>query len=567
MAQKTNKTNANEVNVTIANTNQTMALQNSNNINQVIANQIQNIYNQNALSKQSALAQSINYSFSLKYNQWYYASLPAAVYDYENRIIRPLANLHDGYLSTIHNTQQGVFSTNLAASLVSGISNSIWRAYKGFKYDGKNDTQTVLKTMEKWAKIARFTTEWKKAITYATMLGTAALKVNYIDGIPTITAFRKEYFYSNVQTSNKTKIIDAKFVLDTFINSVPNSPDEIYYVVEHRYFEREINILANTSKLIPMVNFYVCRSGGNITTAQSYPVDKEKALNLEDIPQNIKENLSYEIVENYNKPKQLPIEFGSYLGCELLMYDGFDSTMPGTPYGKSILLNIFSYIIFWELNRSFSIRDQYAGKSVVYMPANLLDRNKSAVANNGMEDFLVKSVDGLDKIEVVQFAIRAEEWNAAKNSILECIAININCSPSTIASFLHNRSGNVTATEIEYEQSATNQLVYTQIINFNDTINSLLNVVAKLLGIDGDVEIKYKEPGSNIPPLTATEAIQAKQSGVIAHNELLKILFPGKEEFELEKMMSEAKEDFKQNSFGQSPFDNQNYLGDENAQR
>lgn len=559
---------AKEIALSINNTNEQLNIMQGDNVNKIIANNIQLMYGSQSNSMyapQSVLAQSISYSFSYKYNQDYYSNLPSSVYDYENRIIKPLANLHDGYLMTLHNSQQGIFNTNLAASIVTGISNSIWRAYKGFKYKGGSDTQKVLEKLEEWAEKANFFTEFKKALTYSTMLGTSCVKVDCFDGLPVMTAFRKEYFYVNVSSSNKTKILEAKFVLDQFVNSIPNSEDAIYYVVERRFFNRNYDVLCDCTAMSPMVEYYVCKSGGNVSTSQTYSVDKSRALAWDAIPENVKEHLCDNVWRGYNNPQPLPPEFNGTLGCRLFMYDGFDDTMPGAPYGKSILQNIFSYIVFWELNRSFSVRDQYNGKGVVYIPEALLSGD-TAIANTGLDMATVKAIPGLDEIKVIQHEIRAEEWDKAKNSILECIAVNINCSPSTIASFLNRPTGNVTATQVEYEASATNQLVYTQIMNFNNPVNELMSFVAAMLGISGIVKIKYREPGSNTAPMDSQTALEAYRERAITHQELLKTLFPDKEDFEIDKILNESNTEReaweKKTAFGQVNLNRSDYYGE-----
>jgi hypothetical protein len=97
-----------------------------------------------------------------------------------------------------------------------------------------------------------------------------------------------------------------------------------------------------------------------------------------------------------------------------------------------------------------------------------------------------------DKITPIQFQLRANEIKTEKENIYKDIALKLQLSASTIASFLNEGAGARTATEIISERTKTDTWIKSQISNIRDDLNEFLGYVCRYYDIEDDIEIVFK---------------------------------------------------------------------------
>ena len=97
-----------------------------------------------------------------------------------------------------------------------------------------------------------------------------------------------------------------------------------------------------------------------------------------------------------------------------------------------------------------------------------------------------------DKITPIQFALRSNDIRTEKENILKDIAVKLQLSASTIASFLNEGAGARTATEIISERTKTDTWVKAQISNIRDDLDEFIGYIARYYNIVDEIEIIFK---------------------------------------------------------------------------
>lgn len=504
---------------------------------------------------QKASAILVNQTYSYINNTMFYALAPAPYYQYYQQFIRRFAWWYDRYVPDFHSAQNGIFSTGIAHSLVDGIADFIVGSTIKLKVtEDKKDDSSARETLKKannWAKRVNFTSICRKDIKYGGALSTALIKANVSAGEIWLEALRFDDFFFNVGFKNELQEVTCliKSYTDTSANiraeqQVKSQKDKSYraetdlsknyYLVEKRFYKHD----DATNKDIPYVVYQIHQYMGSITNAQTWDPSLIRTVDWDSIPKRIRDLVikDYSMVK-IGEEQRLPFV---NLGCQLIRYGDNDGSLSQQPFGQSILTNIISFLMGYDLAYSYFMRDLYQGKGIVFMAQELWTNNNPS-ALSGLDESLYKLVPALNDasnklpIDKVQFDLRTQDWAEARNIIYENIASNLNISPSSIANFLSDNTAR-TAKEVTVESSATDNYIEIQRGILGEQFNKFLNeVVAPFYGWCDKIEIKWAKSGTANLDTLIDRIIKLKSAGLITQYDALKMYMVDADESEIEE--------------------------------
>ena len=506
---------------------------------------------------------NVNQTYSFINNTGFYALANPIYYDYFFRIVRRYAWWYDRFVPDFHNSEQGIFSTGLAHSLVDGIANKIVGRKLLLDTDGgtigldiKSD---VLKNAYKWAEATNFTKVIRDLAKYGGALGTSLIKLNVSNKGLWVESLRFDNFF--FETDFKGDLMSVTCLINSYTDT--NSKryewkeydgqtpqirlDNKFYLVERRFFKEEteeVNGEIITHK-VPYVIYEIKKYRGNIINTQVWDMNLQETYDYNSVPKNVLKSIQrdYGMVE-IGRAKRLP--FYEYLGCELFKYNDGDCSLPQQPFGESILTNILSFLMGYDLEYSYFVRDLYQGKGIVFIAKELQTVASGNDAFSGLEDSLITRVQsytdqGKLPIEKVQFELRVQEWREARNLTYENIATHLNISPSSIANFLNDNTAR-TAKEVSTEQSDTDNYIEIQRGCLAPCINKILDCVSKFYGWACGVQVKFAQSGTQNLDGVIDRIIKLKSAGLIHPREALRQLNTDASEEEIERMYNELEE-------------------------
>lgn len=503
----------------------------------------------------------VNRTYSWINNSSFYATANSAFYSFYYNNVRRIAYWLDGYDPNFHIEKNGIFSTRIGNSLVNSIGDIIFGREILFKNcnkekAGNNIANPSLKFIQDWQKKSRFQPEVRKAIKYALGLGTSLLKLN-IDAAERlwVDAVRLDYFY--FEANAKGELQDVTCLLKAYSDVSSNkkqtekdASQHQYYLVEHRYFVNEKQTSVKIEKdslgiehVIPTTNVvrrgyvdYLIKSySGNYINNPSYDPSRSSSMRWDSIPAKIRESIKKDygfIKVGEEFKRELP--FDNSLGAELVLADDGNISIPSIPFGTSILENIVSYLMSYDLYYSYFVRDMYQSKGIVLMPKSMLapqfDANNTYIDSpvSGLDESMYAKYPSMDnesnKPEQIKFDLRSEEWAKVRNMILENIATNLQMSPRTIASFLANgtfgNASQATATQVDSEDSNSVSFIESRRGILEKPINKILDIVLKYYRskdstLQDDVEIRFSKDGVVNTSQLIDRVTREMQSGLI----------------------------------------------------
>lgn len=492
-----------------------------------------------------------NDTYSFSNNNNFYAFANQNFYDYYYRVVRRMAMWLDGYVLNFHDSQKGIFSTRLATSLVKGIGNQICGKQIMFKKANTSSSNEVLKKIDNWANATDFKNVVRDAVKYSVGLGTSMLKLNMSSDELWCEALRLDYFFFTI--NSRKKLVEVYCMIKRYNNVNPNTKQERnYYIVEHRYFEHQkIKSIKKSKngkfiphiieKDIPMVEYQIKLYTGTELSYKTYNPEMTQNVDWESIPGKVKDSIKkdYRIIE-FGKPQRLP--FVDHLGCELLLFDGSDITIPNAPFGTSVLQDIISYLMTYDLAYSYFNRDLYNGKGFVLAPKQFTEQGDD-IPFNGLSKNIyeyIKCIDPENQKPInIQFELRAEQWEQVQNNLLKKIATTIGMSPKTIASYLEDNSSQKTATEIDAEDDSTISYIEIKRGILEAPINRIIEIVLNYKGVSDNAKIKFATP-SIVNQDKILERVSRKlDCGLITLKQALKEVYPDEDEEQLEQRYRE----------------------------
>ena len=479
------------------------------------------VFNSNTfpqMSRSSSIV--VNQTYSWINNAGFYSAVNATYYAYYYNNVRRLAYWLDGFVPTFHKEENGIFSTRLANSLVNSISEAIFGRELLFKNVGLEKDQNLdnesLKKTGDWSKESNFQTEAKKALKYAQGLGTSLIKLNISANKLWPEAVRLDYFYFEVDAKGDLQEVTCLLKAYTDVSKGEQKEQQNYYVVEKRFyklekekgFERDrLNDLKpkETIVKVPYVIYQVHKFYGNILNNQTYDTSLRETVRWDSIPKKVRDSIKkdYSVIK-IGEEQELP--FKKHLGAYIVTADEGNISLPQAfPFGTSVLENIVSYLMGYDIAYSYFFRDMYMGKATVLVPKFMQNNAGGKVGNRAFVDpfqgldqalFTTYETTSQEKqtVEQIQFNLRSQEWVQVRDYLIENIAMTLQLSPRTIASFLTGGSIK-TATQVSSEDSSSVSFIEVRRAVFEKPLNRLLKDVKEFLNLQDEVEVRFSKEG------------------------------------------------------------------------
>lgn len=475
---------------------------------------------------------SFGYALPMPYRQFY------------ERFIRYWLGWYDGYVPEIHGIGSGIISTHIGATIINRSTDAICNG--GLMYqnedlpkflDQKGISVALHFISDRWAKEAKFARNVKKAVRLALAGGTSLLKLN-----PTmknglwVDVFRADRFYCDYSFNGK--VLNAKTFLNHYERAVGNE-STVFMLVEERYYK----IL--TLSRVPVSIYKVYRIS-NQTLNNPFPAAE---CDWKDIPRNVRDNLKQDYPGiMINCEQALPFnDLGVYA---LTNTDGMDN-IPGMFAGKSLLGDIIQYLFSYDYYYSCLNTDMYLGRGRVMVKKfmknpNALGEKNGTAAASGLDSFEYVSVDALSTDEQkpvpIQFDLRAQDWTAIRNILIESMAFSLGISVSTLASFLNDQS-NRTAREVSAEESATTSFVESKRDQFEPTLNDLLKTVCQYYGLEDIVAVRWPMSGQTNMGVLSERIRGEYQSGLRSLDNAVRAINPDFDEYQAKEEIARIQAD------------------------
>lgn len=517
------------------------------------------------------------WSYSYVNNSAYYARVPAQFQTYMRRNVQNALWWNDGWCPYFHNAYAGIFSTGLGGSIVKRLADKVYGSKLYFKNDTEEEVinpETVkanpsLLAFNDWDKRKRFSSAIYRAILYALAAGTSAVKLNRDRrGELWADAWRFDKFFPIVNGDGSIEQATFFILLNIpFDKSTARDQKTVYTLEERRYFGDYTRLNGEVLEDVPLVAYEVHKMYGTVTNGNFNSEGTSERVCWRDLPRSVKRY----ITENYpdfriDEPVLLP--FDNWLGVELFKATECVSSLPELPFGESILHKIIPHLQAFDYAFSASCTDMYIGKGRVLVPKGLTGAT-SGQANSGLDSFLYERVEYTNpddqKPIPLQFEVRSTEWKTQFENILNLIAVNLEVSPSTLASFLQDNSPK-TAREVSTQENETMQFVVSTRAVIEPALNSLINHIRLYMGLPDKISVRWSYAGMENPYINAETLSLALQGGFISTWKAIQRFNYDDNDVQLAQEYQRILDDKKRQSFGSVPFNDDErepYFGDE----
>ena len=418
------------------------------------------------------------YLFAPSYYQHFYASY-----------LMPCLALYNGSISGIWDKTIGFTSQKLLPSIMRGLANTLFA--NGVDFSTGN--QQTYQNITAWSKGTKFTRTLRKAYISSGAGGTSLLKLNRDNnGDLFVTQHRIDTFFIDIDSNGK--ISSAKIYIDAITNTVKTedstAKSNIHYgICEERYFN-EFGV--------PCVRASVYRGSANMQTetlARPQYVSNEK-LNWEELPSSVRKYIK----DNYPSiviGKEIALPFRDSLGLMKWNFTDDLPQVPNSPFGQPIGDILQTESLQYDQMKYFERNDVDIARARVLVPEDYINKDDplyeqtSTLSERFYQKVSATNNDN-DKITPIQFQLRANEIKTEKENIYKDIALKLQLSASTVASFLNEGAGARTATEIISERTKTDTWIKSQISIIRDDLNEFIGYVARYYGWEDDIEIVFK---------------------------------------------------------------------------
>ena len=516
----------------------------------------------NATQKSSSII--VNQTYSYINNTGFYALANPTYFQYYYRWARRFGWWYDRYVPDFHNAEQGYFSTGIAHAIVDGIANQIVGRKLLLKNTNKELDRKLandsLKKAYKWIEEVNFTGRARTLTKFGGALGTSLLKTNVAsDGELWLESLRFDDFF--FKCDFRGELTDVVCLIKSYTDTMPRAVEWCdnlgengnyqhylqgkYYLVEHRYY-REITEEVNGEVIkhrVPFVRYQVHTYHGNIINNQSWDMSLQDEIRWDSLPAPIRKAIN----KDYGGVllgQELRLPFTD-LGCDVFRYNEADASLSQQPFGQSILTDILSDLMNYELAFAYAVRDMYQGKGIVFMAKELQTAISGTNSYTGLDDTLVQYVQAWNEqgklpIEQVQFNIRVAEWKEKRNGILEEIAFKLSISPSSLASFLSDTNAR-TAREVSTEAGATDSYIEIERDSLERCLNKCLARVGKYYAWEDEVAVRFAKNGVQNVDAIVDRVIKLKNAGLIEPYEALRQIMFDADESQVEEAYEKLK--------------------------
>ena len=425
--------------------------------------------------------------FDYRVSNPFYLFAPAYYMNFYSMYLMPALALYNGTIDGVYDRASGFTTQRLLPSVMRGLSNLLFA--NGIDFSCA-DTTSYAK-IKSWAKRTKFIKVLKKSYVNSGAGGTVLLKINRnADGELFVSQHRIDTFFVDVDSNNH--ISSAKIYIDMITNTVKK--DEVgglnvhYGLVEERYFNENG---------MPCIKASVYRGSANLQTetlARPMSTSTER-VDWEQLPSNVR---TY-IKQNYpsiiiGKEQYLP--FKDYLGLMIWTFTPDIPQIPNSPFGQPIGDILQTETLQYDQLKFFERNEVDLARARALVPEDYMnpddpDNDNTALSDRFYQKISTSNADN-DKITPIQFQLRANDIRAEKENILKDIAVKLQLSASTVASFLNEGSGARTATEIVSERTKTDTWIKSQISNVRDDLNEFIGYIARYYNIVEEIDIIFK---------------------------------------------------------------------------
>ena len=516
----------------------------------------------NATQKSSSII--VNQTYSYINNTGFYALANPTYFQYYYRWARRFGWWYDRYVPDFHNAEQGYFSTGIAHAIVDGIANQIVGRKLLLKNTNKELDRKLandsLKKAYKWIEEVNFTGRARTLTKFGGALGTSLLKTNVASDCELwLESLRFDDFF--FKCDFRGELTDVVCLIKSYTDTMPRAVEWCdnlgenenyqhylqgkYYLVEHRYY-REITEEVNGEVIkhrVPFVKYQVHTYHGNIINNQSWDMSLQDEIRWDSLPAPIRKAIN----KDYGGVllgQELRLPFTD-LGCDVFRYNEADASLSQQPFGQSILTDILSDLMNYELAFAYAVRDMYQGKGIVFMAKELQTAISGTNSYTGLDDTLVQYVQAWNEqgklpIEQAQFNIRVAEWKEKRNGILEEIAFKLSISPSSLASFLSDTNAR-TAREVSTEAGATDSYIEIERDSLERCLNKCLARVGKYYAWEDEVAVRFAKNGVQNVDAIVDRVIKLKNAGLIEPYEALRQIMFDADESQVEEAYEKLK--------------------------
>lgn len=417
--------------------------------------------------------------FDFYVNNTFYLLAPDYYYSFYSIYLNRCLACYDGWVNGFHNKASGLVPQRLLQSVTTGLTNMMFA--HGIDFNGNKNARSFAVD---WAKRSKFYKAVKKAYKFAVAGGTSLLKLNRSDRDLYATAHRIDTFFADIDANGR--VVSVKVYFDAIHNTNPSGSKSHYGICEERYFNGEGK---------PCVRASVYVSNGNLqTSVQDRPRFNVQHVEWKKLPNNVKDYIK----KNYpsiivDDEQYLP--FPNSLGCFLLRFTDDIPQIPNTQFGQPIGDILFTENFQYDQMKYFEKNEVDLARARALVPEEFWNKDDPDYSNRALNERFYQKISSIngddDKITPIQFNLRGNDIRLQKENIYKDIALKLNISASSVASFLSEGAGARTATEIIGERTKTDTWIDGQ-INLNaPEINELMRYVMHYYGQE-PVEIVFK---------------------------------------------------------------------------
>ncbi len=498
----------------------------------------------------NAIAKAINETHRYNINLGWITEVDSYYKQYIYNYLQPAFQWLSGTLLTLHTDNgQDIISTNFGKCLMYYLGDQVAGEKLFFKPVLKTNASTIdVAKANNWAEDTNFQSAVTKGIILSLATGTSLLKVNVSeDGEPWVESVRLDNAY--FLTDFRGKVISAKFLIRNYVNTLSDKKEnDQFYLVEERYYKNEkakiidtgTSFIAQKANKVPYVKYSIVRSSSQSNQVQGVSLTGQ-TLDWKQTPEAIRRMIKRDynaIMIGEEQRLNLP-----NIGVELLCNDHGDISHPiDIGFGRSLLIDIESDLITYDIACSYKIRDMYLGKGTLYVPSGLsLGSIVQDVTGNGtldeqMGDKPVELVPGVDpenqQYIVVQFKLRADEWQQIINDSMRNISGKLGIPPKILNAALATYVG-ATATQIDSEDDAGLAFIYQHRHYFRGAVNRIAKTCFNVLGIQNEIDVEFGSPSVVNKDRLINRNIKLYQSGLISAEEAVRNINPDDDETSL----------------------------------
>lgn len=427
----------------------------------------------------AGLPNSLGHYYDFYVNNNFYLLAPDYYFTFYAIYLNRCLALYDGWIQGWHSRQAGLVPQRLAQSVARGLNNMLFA--HGIDFTGE-DRAYLFAT--KWAKKAHLYSNLKQGHLFAIAGGTSLMKINRAGKDLFVSPHRIDSWFADFDANGK--VVSARMYIQPVTNT--NSGDKHYAIFEERYFNAE-------NKACVAATVYMC-SGGVQNEVQSRPLSPANVSKVpwERLPPEVKKFIK----DNYpsiivGKEQYLP--FGNSLGLFPLKFTGRIEQLPNLPFGQPIGDMIHDESFQYDQLKYFQKNEVDMARARALVPEEYWNKDDPNHSDNAMSDRFFQKVssmgDDTDKITPIQFALRANDIKTQEETILKSCSLKLGVSASSIASFLNEGSGAMTATQIINEKTKTDTWLSSQINLNRESVDDMLAVIMRYYN-EEPVEIVFR---------------------------------------------------------------------------